>query len=70
MLIATAEIVLGSPNGKTLEVRTLLDSAAETSFITEEVANILSLTQNRGAVSVIGISSEVAVTSKETSLLS
>ena len=43
ILLSTACIILQAPNGQSITVRALLDSGAEESFVTEHVAQAVSL---------------------------
>ena len=55
VLLSTACVVLQAPNGQSLTVRALLDSGAEESFVSEYVAQALSLQKRPASVVVSGV---------------
>ena len=57
VLLATALLDLQNDKGETITVRALLDQGSEFSFVTEEVAQCLSLKRTKVNVSVLGIGS-------------
>lgn len=65
-LLPTAWVILESPTGLSAPVRALLDQASEGSFITERVAQMLSLERKRCSVTVLGVGGQANLTSNHT----
>jgi hypothetical protein len=55
VLLATAQVIVCSPNGKQTQTRALLDSGSETTLIAEHVAHKLQLPRTRSTVNICGI---------------
>ena len=65
VLLATAQIIVEDQMGNTLTIRALVDPVAERSFITERVANQLSLKSKRILISIVGVGAEVSSRSRK-----
>lgn len=55
VLLTTARVIIQAPSGKRLEVRALLDSGADTSFLSEWVAQELALKRSAAQISITGL---------------
>jgi hypothetical protein len=60
VLLATAQVIVCSPNGKQTQTRALLDSGSETTLIAEHVAHKLQLPRTRSTVNICGIGETAA----------
>ncbi|CAB0044201.1 unnamed protein product, partial [Trichogramma brassicae] len=69
-LLGTARVVVISPLGERMVIRALIDPAAEGSFVTEKVAQALSLTRTATPLTVNGLGGQTAVKAKSSVLLS
>lgn len=56
VLLPTARIKLISQSGSTIYARALLDSASQASFVTQKLAELLGVTQNKTSTTITGIS--------------
>ena len=65
-LLSTACVTLESPTGRRVSVRALLHSSAEESFLTEHVAQALSLRKKATIMVVSGVGGEPTVVAKHT----
>ena len=63
-LLPTAIVVCNSNADSWIQLRALLDPAAECSFLTERVVQALGLTKKRANIPISGVGGEVATTSK------
>ena len=68
-LLATASIILESPQGSQLTVRELVDPASECSFVSEHIVQSLSLHKIKEATPICGVGDRVNVTSQHTTQL-
>lgn len=55
VLLATARVVLGSPTGRTLSVRALIDQGSEVTFVTEHIAQTLRLRRTRTLTTISAV---------------
>ncbi|KAL7307639.1 hypothetical protein TKK_0000326 [Trichogramma kaykai] len=69
-LLGTARVVAISPFGERMVIRALIDPAAEGSFVTEKVAQALSLSRTATPLAVNGLGGQTAVKAKSSVLLS
>jgi hypothetical protein len=60
VLLATAQVIVCSPNGKQTQTRALLDSGSETTLIAEHVAHKLQLSRTRSTVNICSIGETAA----------
>lgn len=55
VMLATAWVLVSSPNGRTVRVRTLLDQGSQSSFVTESIVQTLRAPRIKARVPVSGI---------------
>lgn len=64
ILLATAQVIVVSASGKTMNIRALIDQGSEVSIVTERVTQVLALPRSHSYTSLTGIGAQKAQKTK------